>query len=600
MVFNTLSEYEKYRSDNNFFPPKESNSYYDLNTGRINVYTTVDKQFKLFTDDGSIHVGDDFTIDGNLYTELTDIFGTELVLTNGLYIIDSEFAVYGKFRMEAGSMLILRNGATGVFYASSEVYIDDNTLILVEDGCTLNVYGQVDIHVDVIDSIINNDNVIVDTAAFIKAFGITGPDVEDRVYSLTDYDAYLRTKTISQYTQGEQNTMYGRIGYVWKGGNPEINSTLLELNVLYGEAILGDFRLPILGEQKTPVSNLQVLVRFTVEKGATLYISDTYRDKKYIRPELYLGCIVGNYLEHSFGGICEVDGSIVVSGPDSKITIDRNGLLIIGKDATVELQRGANIISAYNSSNLSLLINGELIIENIEQIKSFTAENISFGPNGRIVVQNKYDDEHKVLWSTPDGKYDTDLYRLFGDRLDHVEYHIQPNTGIKIDKYYEFYTRDMTDWYNGIRIEKAIHSGLIVWHSGAFIELDNAVIPWVDETSSLYQACRIFKSYGSYDMDKLQEVVNRLRYCGCGDVTFRFIHDDSYHDVTLSLDDTSMFSVVNRPMTNDYILNVQNNSGFLFLRNKVPNTKDSTIIQNTSRVISVDVGDNTFTVNPVE
>ena len=187
---------------------------------------------------------------------------------------------------------------------------------------------------------------------------------------------------------------------------------------------------------------------------------------------------------------------------------------------------------------------------------------------------------------------------MFENRLNHIEYHIQSNTGIGIDEYYEFYARDMTDWYSGMRIEKAIHEGMIKWHKNGFIELNQSVTPWVDELSSLLHAARIFKSYGSYDGDKLQEVVNRLRYAGASDIVFRFIHGDTHHDVPLVLDDCTMYSVVNKPMTTHYILNVQNNDGELYLRNKVPNTNDSTIIQYTSRIVPVNVGDNEFTVEP--
>ena len=70
----------------------------------------------------------------------------------------------------------------------------------------MEVYGEVDIHVHVIDQLLQNPNITVDTAAFIKAFGIEGEDVENRVYSLTDYDAELRTQRLSPYSQGEHNT----------------------------------------------------------------------------------------------------------------------------------------------------------------------------------------------------------------------------------------------------------------------------------------------------------------------------------------------------------------------------------------------------------
>ena len=596
MKYDSICEYEKYRSDNQFIPPLESNSYYDINTGIINVYTTLESKFQLYTDSGTINLGnDDFQIGENQYELFTVITGTKLIVDNKLTIIDAPFSVHGDVVFNSGSVLYLTKNATGVFYADSHIRIEDNVSIIVEDGCSLDVFGEVDIHINVIDQIINNANVIVDTAAFIKAFGIEGPDVENRIFSLTDYDSYLRTQFISQYTQGEQNTIYGRMGYVWRGGDTEINSTQIEIGALYGECILGDFRLSILGKQESLVSDLQILVHSFVDSEATLMITDTYHDKLYYRPELYLGYIRGNVFT---GGTCTVDGKIVVDGSSSKITIDKYSKLTINEGGVVEVKNNSNIICNSDPDEVSLVINGTLIVDTIEQINSFNPNNIEFGPNGKVIILNNYPDDHKLLWTTPIGIHSTDLYRLFENRLNHIEYHIQSNTGIGIDEYYEFYARDMTDWYSGMRIEKAIHEGMIKWHKNGFIELNQSVTPWVDELSSLLHAARIFKSYGSYDGDKLQEVVNRLRYAGASDIVFRFIHGDTHHDVPLVLDDCTMYSVVNKPMTTHYILNVQNNDGELYLRNKVPNTNDSTIIQYTSRIVPVNVGDNEFTVEP--
>ena len=596
MKYDSICEYEKYRSDNQFIPPLESNSYYDINTGIINVYTTLESKFRLYTDSGLINMGlCEFQIGDNAYELFTVITGTKLIVDNKLTIIDAPFSVHGNVVFNSGSVLYLTKNATGVFYADSHIRIEDNVSIIVEDGCSLDVFGEVDIHINVIDQIINNANVIVDTAAFIRAFGIEGPDVENRIFSLTDYDSYLRTQFISQYTQGEQNTIYGRMGYVWRGGDTEINSTQIEIGALYGECILGDFRLSILGKQESLVSDLQILVHSFVDPEATLMITDTYHDKLYYRPELYLGYIRGNVFT---GGTCTVDGKIIVDGSSSKITIDKYSKLTINEGGVIEVKNNGNIICNSDPDEVALIINGTLIVDTIEQINSFNPNNIKFGPNGKVIILNNYPDDHKLLWTTPIGIHSTDLYRLFENRLNHIEYHIQSNTGIGIDEYYEFYARDMTDWYSGMRIERAIHEGMIKWHKNGFIELNQSVTPWVDESSSLLHAARIFKSYGSYDGDKLQEVVNRLRYAGASDIVFRFIHGDTHHDVPLVLDDCTMYSIVNKPMTTHYILNVQNNDGELYLRNKVPNTNDSTIIQYTSRIVPVNVGDNEFTVEP--
>ena len=73
------------------------------------------------------------------------------------------------------------------------------------------------------------------------------------------------------------------------------------------------------------------------------------------------------------------------------------------------------------------------------------------------------------------------LYRLFENVIDHVEYHISNNTGIAIDKYYEYFNRDMVDWFGGRRIEKAIHEanlGITPTNNGEMVIL---TIPELNE-----------------------------------------------------------------------------------------------------------------------
>src|SRR5699024_5959149 len=154
-------------------------------------------------------------------------------------------------------------------------------------------------------------------------------------------------------TQGEHNTEYGRLGYVWRGGDPVMDSTQIELGVLYGEAILGDFRLSILGYQDSLVQDLLVLTHCFVGPDSTLYISDSYHEKRFIQPELYLGYIRGN-ASPGYGGTCLVEGTIVVDGVDSKITIDRYAKLTIAEGGSVVIQNQANLVCNLNPDEVGL------------------------------------------------------------------------------------------------------------------------------------------------------------------------------------------------------------------------------------------------------
>lgn len=259
----------------------------------------------------------------------------------------------------------------------------------------------------------------------------------------------------------------------------------------------------------------------------------------------------------------------------------------IDEGAEVQFINSSQFISTYNDETEILFIDGTLIIEDISQIDTFHPDNIVFGEHGKLIILNPDTGERRVLWTTPHGLENTELYKLFRDRLNHIEYHISNNTGIAIDQYYEFYAKDFTNWYGGMRIEKAVHEGLLVWHNGGFIELTDIVIPWVNGDCSLLEASRLFKTFGSYDQDKLQEAVNRLKYAGFGNITFNFVYMGGSHEVTLVLDYTEMNNVINNPISNSYVL-YTDKSGKLFIRNNLSVVSPETIITKEATMIDLD------------
>lgn len=153
----------------------------------------------------------------------------------------------------------------------------------------------------------------------------------------------------------------------------------------------------------------------------------------------------------------------------------------------------------------------------------------------------------------------------------------------------------MTDWYGGMRIEKAIKDKLIVWESGAFIELDHSIIPWADITDSLLEASRIFKTSTSFDDDRLQEAINHLIYAGCGNIVFRYINGDEYKDITLVLDKINVQSVTNAIDSDDYILNTDA-EGELFLKHNISDTSSNNIIDNNATMVHIQKGATQFSL----
>ena len=606
----SLVAFETERSQNHYIPLEGSNAFYNIGGGEINIYTINSNNecpsFNISTNKSIVETGKNFSISGdpnnsnNPYRNLTVIADTTLRVsqsTNGninILTISGDphesnpiekvktMEVHGTLELMPYSQIFVRNNAHLILYSDSIFKINNNTNILVEKGSSVTIYGQINVQLSRVDSILNVEGINIDSAAVMNVEGI---DKKDRPYSLSDYETDLRDRIINIHTQGETNSSYGRMGYTWTAGDPREFSQVIMMSVLWGESILGDFKLSALGLPETIIPNNHMVSDIKVSKGSTLYIQEEYRGMRYIRPELYIGLIINN---NNRPGNLIIDGTIVCDGVNSRITVDRGAAVYINRTGTLILRNQAIMRSTHNDANERILfIDGTLIIDDTSQIDTFTSGNIVFGEKGKVIILNPDTGEKRILFTTPDGIHNTTLYRLFEDSIDHIEYHVSNNTGIKIDKYYEFFSRDMTKWFGNRRIEKAIHDGILVWHDGGFIELNNDIIPWADEKSTLLQASRLFKSFGSYDDEKLQEVANRLKYAGSGNIVFRFVKDNRIREVTLVLNGVNMQSVINRPMTDLYNLKT-NGSGELFLRNKLARVDSDHIIDQEARLIHIE------------
>lgn len=589
----TLMMFEAARREAGLVPPEGSNSFYSIGEGEINLLVKrADKnnyRFRIFTNKGHIYTGPgNFIVAGDIndidkpYEDMTIISGTTLSVNNFLTISKGKLDVHGTLELMQYSQIIIRDGAQVTFYIDSTFDVKNDTQILIEKGSSLTIYGKINVHLSRVDSLINSDGVIIDSAAVMNVEGMDS--LGERPFSMADYDNYLRDKIINVETQGEINTQEGRLGYTWVDGSPIDHSQLLRMSLLWGESILGDFKFSILGTPEKLIPNLQIINELIIEKSCILYISEEYKGKRYIRPDLYIGVIIGN---NKTPGKCVIDGKIIVDGKNSFITVDRGASIYINEGGELWLNHGSSIRSTHNENDDEILfINGTLYMEDIEQISSFTHDNIVIGDNGKVVIFNPDNGNKRILWSTPHGIEESMLYALFKDRIDHVEYHISNNTGIAVDEYYEFYARQFTQWYGGRRIEKAIHDGILVWHHGGFIELNQNVIPWVTLESSLLHAARLFKTFGSYDHEKLQEAVERLQYAGAGNIVFRFVVGEEVSEVTMTLDSIHMKNIVNHPMTSMYQLTTDND-GLLFMRNKVTNATPENIIHPDARSMQI-------------
>ena len=582
--YDSLFEFENDRKLENYIPPTESTTFYSIGNGIINIYTNENGRFDLNSQRNEFNIGDTFTVGNNSnYDSFTIIENTKVNVNNELIIDNGVFSIHGNLNLNDKCKLIIKNNSKVIFYGDSSFIIGANTILDVDETSKVEFYGDIHCHVYSVDSMYSNTNIHIDSAAVMI---VTGLDLlGKRIKSLIEYDVELRNKDLKQYSQGEINTPSGKIGYKCLKRNESIDYQLIDINILYGEAVLGDFKYQILGRPDNDIKGLQVVNNLKVDKRATLYITDNYKGYKYIYPNLYIGVIL-NDNDNSHGATLEIDGSVIVDGNKSIINVDRGCIIKINEGGELWLKNNATILSTHNEHNNVLIINGTLYIESIEQIETFENDNIRIGEEGKVIILNNNHTSRTVLLSIPNGIQESTLYRLFRNRLDKVEYHIQKDTGIRIDEYFKHYYLYMTDWYNGHRLEKAINEGMIIWHDGGFIDLIEDITEWSNENCTLLDLPKLFKGSGNTDIDKLQDIVNKLKYVGCGDIIFRFIGKRNYTDIRLCMDDIKLSSLVRYP-DNDLYHITTTADGKLFLRNNVTNITTNSIINKNSKVLDI-------------
>lgn len=587
----TLMQFESLRKKDHLIPPLQSNSFYTVGNGEINIFclrnNEEDYRFDLNIYNGNVYTGaGNFVVSGDIvdidnpYRNLSINKDTSLFVTQGLTISSGEMTVIGNLELMKHSRLFVRGKGKVIFDSTSRLIVNNSADIIVEKESTLIIYGKVDIDISRLNSITNNPNIIIDSAAVLN---VTGINFDNKEFSLVQYEYELKQKDINTNTQGEKNYDYGksRIGYRWRDGKPLEHSHAIDITLLLGEIVLGDLRLSVTGlPDKADSKSISNLI---IKKYTTLYITENYKNSTYMRPELYVGVTIGN---NKTPASCTIGGVVICDGENTMITVDRHATLTIEEGGELHLRNGAIMRSAYNDNTPVLFINGTVTIEDISQIKTFEKENVVFGPNGKLIILNPDTGQKRLLFTTPNGILNSDLYRIFIDDIDHIEYHISNNTGIGIDQYYEFYSREMTNWFGNRRIEKAIYDKILIWHDGGFIELYNHITPWADLDSTLLHASRIFKTFGSFDEDKLQDAANRLTYAGCGNILFRFIKDDEVKEVMLTLKAVHMRNIFNDPLIGKYVLNTDND-GSLFLRNYTNNASVSELINKKSKIFEI-------------
>ena len=596
----TLILFESLRQQMGYIPPASSNEVFKIATGTVVLQTLRDNmndyRFDLRIHNNTVNAGDGtFFISGDI-NDITKPYRNVYVNTPANFIVNdklnvsnsinhpsdvSSLIVDGILEFKSTSIISINHGAEILINNCATLNIGDNVNIIIDSNSFIRIFGTVNIAYSSVGNILGSPNIIIDNSAIVNITGLP----TNRSYSITDYVTELRKRYQSPNTIGSRYvSTSSRVTYYWKAGDPLQPSDVLSLVIETGNAILGDFNLSFVGIPNHVEPFMQTLTDLTINKLATLYISDRFKNASYISPTLFISQILGNMTKVGF---CNVIGKIIVDGQLSCIKVDRGGYVSIEESGEVILTNDGKIINSNNHDIKSLFIYGKLIIDDISQLQGFSPENIEFGPNGKIIILNtNHTGNKRVLFSTPNGIVASELYRLFGSRLNKVSYHIQANDGIRIDQFYEEYN-DMSDWYGGMRLEKAVKTGHIIWHNGGFIELDKSIIPWVNDNSTLAKVGNIFNVFGDTDKEKLQNAVNRLVYAGFGNIVFRYITNNSDRDITLTLDNCYVSSAFYNAAIKKYQL-ISNNPGTLFIRNQVYSADVNNLINPSSKVVNID------------
>lgn len=518
-------------------PPKESNSFYEVGNGEVQLYTLrddlTDYRFDLYinreveTGVGSFSVNGDISNISQPYRNLYLRENSTLIINSNLTISKGTAIFQGNLVLSDLTSFIASDKAEVIFTETSKLIIPENGFIFANTGASIKIYGTVEVHISKVNLLLQNDLIEIDSQAYIN---ITGLDLSEKEYSVMDLLKELNLMTINPNTVNERNFNNKRITFKWIDGSPLNNSAVVSVSTEVGEISSGDFKLSILGVPNTVRPNLKIFSDLVIEYGSKFYVSENFNNATYYYPALYIGAFIENA---NRPGTLTIDGELIVDGPTSQLLVDRNGKIIISSSGLVRVQNEAQFKSTSNTQVI-LEISGTLIIDSLSQLSGFEANQIRFKDNGKIIILNSTENDGPVLLSVPNGIQESELFRLFKNRLTHIEFHIPNKKGIKVDQNFESFYQEMKYWYGPYRLEKAVRNKYIVWEDGGFIEFNNEIIPWITIDSNLYDLNKIFISEGRDQKEQLQSIINHFKFAGFGEVVFKFVEDDAVKEIKVS------------------------------------------------------------------
>ena len=575
-------------------PPQDSNSFFDVGEGQVQLFTVredpTNYRFDLYLK-GIIHSGiGSFSINGDItstaqpYRNFFIRKDSHLIIDSNLTISKGRAIIEGIIELGDMSSLIASNGAEVEFTDSSKLIIPENGFVFSNTEALIKIYGAIEVHYSKIDLLLKNSNIQIDSQAYVH---VTGLENLEKEYSLVNLLNDINLETINPNTVKEKNFNNKRILYKWVSGSPLNNSAIVNVEITNGIVALGDFKLPVLGVPNSIRDNLKVISDLKVNYGSKLIVSENVNGFSYFYPSLYIGTFIEN---SNRSGELLIDGELLVDGENSELILDRNGKLIISETGKVIFSNGSKFKSTSNSK-IVLEIAGILQIDSLTQLNGFTASQIKFIDQGKIIILNNTENDGPELFSVPNGINKTDLFKLFKNQLSHIEFHIPAGKGIRVDQNFDSFYQEMKYWYGPYRLEKAVKEKYLVWEDDAYIEFRKEDIPWIGLNSNLYHLTKIFISEGDSDKDKLQSIIDHFKFAGFGDIVFKFSELDSTKEIRVSLKAPEVTSVYWDSETSNLIIQVTKIGNLYFANNLSLATPDFAL-KRTSKETSLVEGKN--------
>ena len=454
------------------------------------------------------------------------------------------------------SSFICSDSADVTCTETSVLNFPKDSFFFVNTNAVVRIKGILNIDISIAESVLSNPNIIIEPTASVNVTGI------DNMKSSSDLTEIFQVYKIKQLTPNSVNEVTSDDGktivqFKTNYFDPP-NSFASDMICKSGDYHLGNFKLSFNGSLNKMFPNERTLSNLIIEEDAILWISaDTY---SYYYPQLYLGAYGKRT---NVPAKCTIYGGILADGKDASIILDQNAQLIIKEDAFVSLSKGAKL-KCSNSDKVTLIIEGTLQLDSIDQLEGFSKENIFIGELGKVEIKNP---DSEVVLKIPNGIKETELYQLFDNQLDKIKFWVNEGSGIEIDQNFEVFYRDLKKWFGNYHLDGAIAGEHLKWNGG-YIKFDQKVIPWINSYCDLFDLIKIFPSKGNNNKEKLQSIIDVLARAGTGKISFIFEDDIGKRKIDLDLTIPVIKNVYRDYQNNDYVIECSY-PNTLFLKNNL-------------------------------